>query len=122
MPKITTPAIAVATEPPATTRRGLLDLVGRALAVAWVATFLGGCIWLVVTVAPGADLTSWLLILVLVPAWLGISIVPFGAIGLSVFAIDLYFTQPQPFAAPATSMTSAFCSPSATRGSGSCRR
>jgi len=41
-----------------------------------------------------------------------LGLVPFGAIGLSLFAVDLYFTQPFPVAAPLNSVSEFFAHPS----------
>jgi 1-acyl-sn-glycerol-3-phosphate acyltransferase len=44
-----------------------------------------------------------------------LGLVPFGAIGLSVFALDLYFTQPQAQSVPATSIAEFLGRPGALR-------
>ena len=44
-----------------------------------------------------------------------LGLVPFGAIGLSVFALDLYFTQPQAQAIPATSIAEFLARPGGLR-------
>lgn len=56
-----------------------METIGRALTIGWVVVFLGGCAYLVATMAP-ADLTGWVVVGVVAMLWLLVSFVPFAIV------------------------------------------